>query len=307
MTTVKMNYLHTPWMYRTWMRKYSQALQKTTQSRPLPSYSSSIGWRAGSRRTTSHLLKTNVIPAPGTQALSWTHQFLRRYFWEQFSVLPINDIIDFKLKGWHVYNNNNTSVLMWKHCIRNYELHSVATARNKNKSSAFSLFEPLFSVSDHFIWTLSAVLITSITWSRFPKLWSISVLVFKPQQGSQDTIGEDGFFDLLSRFQGNRLDDQRCSLLDSPSHLPTHSSPSSTPPVAERKCELAPLCSHLCSHHIQVFWWIIQCGNTDICTKCRSFLLELHGVNAVCSDLSCTSCVTSTDTSFKRFVVSYFT
>ncbi|XP_068599929.1 G-protein-signaling modulator 2-like isoform X2 [Brachionichthys hirsutus] len=56
-----------------------------------------------------------------------------------------------------------------------------------------------------------------------------------PKPGSQDTIGEDGFFDLLSRFQGNRLDDQRCSLLDGQSHLPAPSSPSSTPPVAERK------------------------------------------------------------------------
>ncbi|XP_034559140.1 G-protein-signaling modulator 2-like isoform X2 [Notolabrus celidotus] len=56
-----------------------------------------------------------------------------------------------------------------------------------------------------------------------------------PQPGSRDTIGEDGFFDLLSRFQGNRMDDQRCSLLDGQSHLSTHSSPSSTPPVAERK------------------------------------------------------------------------
>ncbi|GLD49638.1 G-protein-signaling modulator 2-like isoform X1 [Lates japonicus] len=53
--------------------------------------------------------------------------------------------------------------------------------------------------------------------------------------GSRDTIGEDGFFDLLSRFQGNRMDDQRCTLLDSQSHLPAHSSPSSIPPVAERK------------------------------------------------------------------------
>uniref|UniRef100_A0A3Q3W1T1 Uncharacterized protein n=1 Tax=Mola mola TaxID=94237 RepID=A0A3Q3W1T1_MOLML len=57
----------------------------------------------------------------------------------------------------------------------------------------------------------------------------------KPPPATQDTIGEDGFFDLLSRFQGSRLDDQRCSLLDGPSHLPADSSPSSTPPVAERK------------------------------------------------------------------------
>ncbi|XP_029905063.1 G-protein-signaling modulator 2-like isoform X2 [Myripristis murdjan] len=55
------------------------------------------------------------------------------------------------------------------------------------------------------------------------------------KSGSRDTLGEDGFFDLLSRFQGNRMDDQRCSLLDSPSNLPDQSSPSSTPPVAERK------------------------------------------------------------------------
>ncbi|KAM7388180.1 hypothetical protein PAMP_024374 [Pampus punctatissimus] len=56
-----------------------------------------------------------------------------------------------------------------------------------------------------------------------------------PKPESQDTIGEDGFFDLLSRFQGNRMDDQRCSLLDGQSHHPAHSFPSSTPPVAERK------------------------------------------------------------------------
>ncbi|XP_070764376.1 G-protein-signaling modulator 2-like [Enoplosus armatus] len=60
-----------------------------------------------------------------------------------------------------------------------------------------------------------------------------SPLSSKP--GSRDTIGEDGFFDLLSRFQGNRMDDQRCSLLDGQSHPPAPSSPSSTPPVAERK------------------------------------------------------------------------
>ncbi|XP_034066072.1 G-protein-signaling modulator 2-like isoform X3 [Gymnodraco acuticeps] len=56
-----------------------------------------------------------------------------------------------------------------------------------------------------------------------------------PQPGSPDTIGEDGFFDLLSRFQGSRMDDQRCSLLDDQSALPAPPSPSSTPPVAERK------------------------------------------------------------------------
>lgn len=61
---------------------------------------------------------------------------------------------------------------------------------------------------------------------------------------SRDTIGEDGFFDLLYRFQGSRMDDQRCSLLDGQSHLPAQSSPLSTPPVAENKSILereAPL------------------------------------------------------------------
>uniref|UniRef100_A0AAQ4RE76 G protein signaling modulator 2, like n=1 Tax=Gasterosteus aculeatus aculeatus TaxID=481459 RepID=A0AAQ4RE76_GASAC len=56
--------------------------------------------------------------------------------------------------------------------------------------------------------------------------------------GSRDTIAEDGFFDLLSRFQGNRMDDQRCSLMDGQSHLTAHSSPSSSPPVADRKSTL---------------------------------------------------------------------
>ncbi|XP_061682141.1 G-protein-signaling modulator 2-like isoform X3 [Syngnathoides biaculeatus] len=44
--------------------------------------------------------------------------------------------------------------------------------------------------------------------------------------------------------KGNRMDDQRCSFLDGSSHQPASSSPSSTPPVAERKSILecsAPL------------------------------------------------------------------
>uniref|UniRef100_A0A8C6Q6C0 G-protein-signaling modulator 2-like n=1 Tax=Nothobranchius furzeri TaxID=105023 RepID=A0A8C6Q6C0_NOTFU len=50
----------------------------------------------------------------------------------------------------------------------------------------------------------------------------------------QDAIGEDSFFDLLSRFQGSRMDDQRCTL-DVLSHPSAHPSPSSTLPVAEGK------------------------------------------------------------------------
>ncbi|KAG7246854.1 hypothetical protein CRUP_019208, partial [Coryphaenoides rupestris] len=55
------------------------------------------------------------------------------------------------------------------------------------------------------------------------------------QSGSQDTLGEDGFFDLLSRFQGSRMDDQRCTLLEGQSSVPVSPSPMCTPPVAERK------------------------------------------------------------------------
>ncbi|KAK7889890.1 hypothetical protein WMY93_025450 [Mugilogobius chulae] len=53
-------------------------------------------------------------------------------------------------------------------------------------------------------------------------------------KNSRDTIGEDGFFDLLYRFQGSRMDDQRCTL-DGHSPPPAQYSPLSTPPVAENK------------------------------------------------------------------------
>ncbi|CAL8306330.1 unnamed protein product [Lota lota] len=59
------------------------------------------------------------------------------------------------------------------------------------------------------------------------------------QPGSRDTLGEEGFFDLLSRFQGSRMDDQRCSLLEGQSSVPVATAPISIPPVAERKCVLA--------------------------------------------------------------------
>ncbi|KAF7202723.1 G-protein-signaling modulator 2 [Nothobranchius furzeri] len=55
-----------------------------------------------------------------------------------------------------------------------------------------------------------------------------------PKSRPQDAIGEDSFFDLLSRFQGSRMDDQRCTL-DVLSHPSAHPSPSSTLPVAEGK------------------------------------------------------------------------
>ncbi|XP_062336533.1 G-protein-signaling modulator 2 isoform X1 [Osmerus eperlanus] len=60
----------------------------------------------------------------------------------------------------------------------------------------------------------------------------------QPTQGphkraSPDLLGDEGFFDLLSRFQSNRMDDQRCSVQDK-SRLSFASEPD-TPPPAIRK------------------------------------------------------------------------
>ncbi|CAN9500987.1 unnamed protein product [Ophioblennius macclurei] len=60
-----------------------------------------------------------------------------------------------------------------------------------------------------------------------------------PKTGSQAPMGEDGgLLDLLSRFQGHRMDDQRCTL-DGHTHFLAQSSPplssSSPPPLADSK------------------------------------------------------------------------
>ncbi|XP_063058002.1 G-protein-signaling modulator 2-like isoform X2 [Engraulis encrasicolus] len=44
-----------------------------------------------------------------------------------------------------------------------------------------------------------------------------------------DTLGDEGFFDLLSRFQGNRMDDQRCSVKENTFPTPTSTSASEQP------------------------------------------------------------------------------
>ncbi|XP_046725319.1 G protein signaling modulator 2, like isoform X1 [Silurus meridionalis] len=50
-----------------------------------------------------------------------------------------------------------------------------------------------------------------------------------------DTLGDEGFFDLLTRFQGNRMDDQRCSLQGGGLSRGSSPSPCDTPPIAVRK------------------------------------------------------------------------
>uniref|UniRef100_A0A3B4AYB5 G protein signaling modulator 2 n=1 Tax=Periophthalmus magnuspinnatus TaxID=409849 RepID=A0A3B4AYB5_9GOBI len=49
------------------------------------------------------------------------------------------------------------------------------------------------------------------------------------QRSSPETLGDEGFFDLLSRFQSNRMDDQRCSIQDKGSRLSLSSSQDSPP------------------------------------------------------------------------------
>ncbi|XP_014872536.1 G-protein-signaling modulator 2 isoform X1 [Poecilia latipinna] len=46
---------------------------------------------------------------------------------------------------------------------------------------------------------------------------------------SPEMLGDEGFFDLLSRFQSNRMDDQRCSVQDRGSRLSLNSGPDSPP------------------------------------------------------------------------------
>ncbi|XP_076149954.1 G-protein-signaling modulator 2 isoform X2 [Alosa pseudoharengus] len=55
------------------------------------------------------------------------------------------------------------------------------------------------------------------------------------KRASVDTLGDESFFDLLSRFQSNRMDDQRCAILDRKSSASAPSSPSRTPPTGMKK------------------------------------------------------------------------
>uniref|UniRef100_A0A8C9X8L5 G-protein-signaling modulator 2-like n=1 Tax=Sander lucioperca TaxID=283035 RepID=A0A8C9X8L5_SANLU len=70
---------------------------------------------------------------------------------------------------------------------------------------------------------------------------------------SPDMLGDEGFFDLLSRFQSNRMDDQRCSIQDKGSRLSLSSGPE-TPPRAIRKCESM----HSHSKRIQFSQYIVE-------------------------------------------------
>lgn len=77
----------------------------------------------------------------------------------------------------------------------------------------------------------------------------IFLLLLFIKRPSPDTLGDEGFFDLLSRFQSNRMDDQRCSVQPKGSRLSLNSGPES-PPRAIRKCTRP--CRNVCSDHCRV-------------------------------------------------------
>ncbi|XP_058494229.1 G-protein-signaling modulator 2-like isoform X1 [Solea solea] len=115
-------------------------------------------------------------------------------------------------------------------------------------------------------------------------------LTIKP--GMRDTIGEDNFLDLLSRFQGNRMDDQRCSLLDGQSHFPAHPSPSSTPPVAERKSISS---SETPSQDPGHFLELLASSQSRRLDDQRVSLGHFPGLRLNASNLPCTPPISSTD------------
>lgn len=117
-----MKRLYAPWMYRTGTRKHILCLQKTTQSRPLRSYSSSTDWKARSRRTTNHLLKSSMKPGLRTRLLNWMHQYLLRYFIKQLNILPTLNIP--QEKCWHgtcIPEHNLNPKMFFTCCVKNVE------------------------------------------------------------------------------------------------------------------------------------------------------------------------------------------
>ncbi|KAK1163999.1 G-protein-signaling modulator 2-like [Acipenser oxyrinchus oxyrinchus] len=63
------------------------------------------------------------------------------------------------------------------------------------------------------------------------------------KRGSPDMLGDEGFFDLLSRFQSNRMDDQRCSVDDGQSRLSVPEAVTPTPPRTMHKSHSASVVS----------------------------------------------------------------
>nr|XP_055057195.1 G-protein-signaling modulator 2 isoform X1 [Misgurnus anguillicaudatus]XP_055057196.1 G-protein-signaling modulator 2 isoform X1 [Misgurnus anguillicaudatus] len=70
--------------------------------------------------------------------------------------------------------------------------------------------------------------------TKWRSVFVINLCIFCFQNGSTDMLGDEGFFDLLSRFQSNRMDDQRCAIKDARGHVSVNSRPSSPPTSPSR-------------------------------------------------------------------------
>ncbi|KAJ8384530.1 hypothetical protein AAFF_G00204450 [Aldrovandia affinis] len=86
------------------------------------------------------------------------------------------------------------------------------------------------------------------------------------KRDSPDMLGDEGFFDLLSRFQSNRMDDQRCSVQESRGCVSEPSSLSSTPARVIHKSNSAAEASPHHHHHHHPFLDMVatsQSGRLD--------------------------------------------
>ncbi|XP_036623123.1 G-protein-signaling modulator 2 [Trichosurus vulpecula] len=88
-----------------------------------------------------------------------------------------------------------------------------------------------------------------------------------------DTMGDEGFFDLLSRFQSNRMDDQRCCLKDKSCH-PISAATSSTPPKTKRK----PLSVSIVSPHTDEFLDLLASSQSRRLDDQRASFSNLPGL-----------------------------
>ncbi|XP_036308507.1 G-protein-signaling modulator 2 isoform X3 [Pipistrellus kuhlii] len=93
------------------------------------------------------------------------------------------------------------------------------------------------------------------------------------QKLSADTTGEEGFFDLLSRFQSNRMDDQRCCLRDKTCGTASGTAPS-TPP----RGKLRPLSVSVVSPNTDEFLDLLASSQSRRLDDQRASVSNLPGL-----------------------------
>ncbi|KAM8931078.1 G-protein-signaling modulator 2 [Pelodytes ibericus] len=139
-----------------------------------------------------------------------------------------------------------------RHSMENLELVKITPEKVQNWNSEIlakqkaMLSKP--SAKLMFVNRLKGKKLKNITSSKVLQDTSNSSDASKKMANSQrktaipESIGDEGFFDLLSRFQSNRMDDQRCSL-QGKNLLNTPAATSSTPPKTMRKSMSATVVS----------------------------------------------------------------